>query len=161
MVILVMGVSGAGKSTVGRVVAERTGARFHDADDDHPPANVAKMERGVPLTDDDRAAWVRVLRTRIDAWLRDDATVVLACSALTGAVREGLGTDREGVRVVYLRGSADVIRARMDARDHFMPPALLDSQLATLEPPSDALELDVSRSPDELAAAVVDALGLG
>lgn len=160
MVILVMGVSGSGKTTVGRALARTVGRRFYDADDYHSPANVAKMRSGTPLTDEDRADWLRDLRSRIDGWLLEDDTVVLACSALTARIREVLGAERDGVRVVYLRGAKELIRARMRGREHFMPPALLDSQFALLEPPEDALELDVSQPPEELVTRVITELHL-
>ncbi len=160
MVILVMGVSGSGKTTVGRAVARTVGGRFYDADDYHSPANVAKMRSGTPLTDEDRADWLRDLRSRIDGWLLEDDTVVLACSALTTRIRKVLGAERDGVRVVYLRGAKELIQARMRGREHFMPPALLDSQFALLEPPEDALELDVSQPPEELVTRVITELHL-
>lgn len=159
MVVLLMGVSGSGKTTVGRTLAERLGARFVDGDDYHPPANVAKMRGGIPLTEEDRTVWLRDLRTEIDAWLAASATVVLACSALTARSREILGTGRDGVRLVHLRGSKELIAGRMRARAHFMPPRLLESQFAALEPPEDALELDVAASPATLVARIVADLG--
>jgi carbohydrate kinase (thermoresistant glucokinase family) len=160
MVVLVMGVSGSGKSAVGRALAERIRCRFVDGDDHHPVANVAKMRAGTPLTDEDRAPWLADLRTMIDAWLESGETVVLACSALTERIRGVLGADREGVHLVYLHGSKDLIDARMRDRDHFMPAALLDSQFALLEPPQDALQLDIGQAPEELVARIVSGLAL-
>jgi carbohydrate kinase (thermoresistant glucokinase family) len=161
MVILVMGVSGSGKTTVGRALARAVGGRFYDADDYHSAANIAKMRSGRPLTDGDREAWLRELRSRIDQWLTEQDTFVLACSALTERIRAVLGADREGVRIVHLRGSKALIDARMRSREHFMPAALLDSQFALLEPPQHALDLDVSRPPDELVTRIVTDLKLG
>lgn len=160
MVILVMGVSGSGKTTVGRALAGTIGARFYDADDDHPAANIAKMRRGEPLTDADREAWLRALRARIDAWLLANDTVVLACSALTERIRDALGADRDGIHLVHLRGSKALIRARMRARRHFMAASLLDSQFALLEPPEHALDLDISETPGELVTRIVRQLKL-
>jgi gluconokinase len=159
MVILIMGVSGSGKTTVGRALAAAVDGRFEDADDYHPAVNVAKMRGGTPLTDEDRAAWLRELRARIDTWLREEGIVVLACSALTQHIRGALGADRDGVHLVYLHGSKDLIRARMRDRDHFMPPSLLDSQFALLEPPEPALDLDIRLTPEELVARIVGHLG--
>lgn len=155
-----MGVSGSGKTTVGRALASRIGARFYDADDYHSPANVAKMRSGKPLTDEDREAWVRDLRSMIDGWLLGDNTYVLACSALTERIRDALGADRDGVRLVHLSGSKDLIRARMRGREHFMPLGLLDSQFALLEPPERVLRLDIRQTPEELIARVVSELEL-
>jgi gluconokinase len=160
MVVVIMGVSGSGKTTVGRALAAAAGGRFHDADDYHPAANVAKMRDGVPLTDDDREPWLRDLRARIDAWLREDETVVLACSALTERIRGVLGTDREGVHLVWLTGPSELIRERMGDRAHFMPASLLDSQLALLEPPEHALALDVRQKPEALVTSIIRHLDL-
>ncbi len=158
LVIVVMGVSGSGKTTVGRALAERIGARFVDADDYHPDANVAKMRSGTPLTDEDRAPWLTTLRTMIDTWLENEDTVVLACSALTERIRTALGVDRETVRMVHLRGTQPVIEARMCDRDHFMPATLLESQFALLEPPEHAIVLDVQEPPETLVTRIVRAL---
>ena len=160
MVIVVMGVSGAGKTTVGRALAQAVGGGFLDADDYHPAANVAKMRGGDPLTDDDREAWLRALRSMIDARLPERGIFVLACSALTERIRGVLGADRDGVRVVFLNGPKELIRARMQGREHFMPATLLDSQIALLEPPPRALELDIRETPEELVARIVRHLRL-
>ena len=154
MVVVIMGVSGSGKTTVGSALAEAIHGRFVDADDFHPTANIDKMRAGQPLTDVDRAPWLRELRAHIDAWLDDQAVVVLACSALTEKAREILGTTREGVKLIFLKGSKALIEARMRERDHFMPTNLLESQLATLEPPEQALELDVNEPPDALVTRI-------
>ena len=160
MVIIIMGVSGSGKSTVGSALARTVKGNFYDADDYHPAENIAKMRGGDPLTDEDRAAWLRALRSSIDAWLLEDATIVLACSALTERIRDLLGTDPDGVQLVYLNGSKELIGARMRERDHFMPAALLDSQFQLLEPPETALDLDIGLTPQELVTRIVDHLRL-
>lgn len=162
MVIVIMGVSGSGKTTVGRALAAAVGGRFVDADDFHSAVNIAKMRAGTALTAADRAPWLAALRGAIDGWLAQSGVTVLACSALTVAARERLGVSRDGVALVFLQGSKELIAERMRARRHFMPPTLLDSQLAMLEPPAagDALALDVRCTPDELVATVRAALGV-
>lgn len=136
-----MGVSGAGKSTVGRALAERLGYPFLDADEFHPPENVAKMASGTPLTDADRTPWLDALNRRLGGM--PDA--VLACSALKASYRERLAQGLADCRFVHLRGSIDVIRKRLAVRQHrYMPASLLESQFATLEPPRDAIEVDIA-----------------
>ena len=156
MIVLVMGVSGSGKTTIGERLAARLGARFLDADDFHPPQNVAKMAAGVPLTDEDRSPWL----TRLNEALRGERSAVLACSALKEKYRKTL---REGVadfRIVHLKGSYDFIHARLATRRHrYMPASLLASQFATLEPPADALEVDVTQDVDACVAKIAEALG--
>ncbi|HEU4620155.1 MAG TPA: gluconokinase [Gammaproteobacteria bacterium] len=149
-----MGVSGSGKTTIGRALARATGAAFFDADDFHPAANVEKMRRGEPLDEADRLPWLGRLRELVDEWLAPGRLAVLACSALTAHSRALLGVERAGVRLVFLKGPPELIARRMRRRRHFMPPELLGSQLETLEPPADALELDVRRPVDELVAEI-------
>lgn len=154
LALVVMGVSGCGKTAVGSLLAQRLGARFVDADDLHPPANVEKMRAGIPLDDADRAGWLQ----RLNAELRECAAagepVVLACSALKQRYRDALAAGVPGLRFVHLVGSREVIAARLAGRQHrYMPATLLDSQFATLEPPADAIVIDVAQP----LAAVVDA----
>ncbi|MBU9698633.1 gluconokinase [Rhodobacteraceae bacterium HSP-20] len=156
--IVIMGVSGCGKTSVGQALAARLGAAFVDADDLHPPANVEKMRAGVPLTDADRAPWL----DRVAARLQADAPVVVACSALRRAYRDRLRAGAGGpVTFIHLSGDRTLIAARMAARKgHYMPPALLDSQFATLEPPTaeEALTMGIEEDPDRIAAAILSAL---
>ncbi len=162
MVVLVMGVAGSGKTTVGRALAAALGGAFYDGDDFHPPANVAKMATGTPLDDADRAPWLAALRARLEASLRAGETAVVACSALKACYRETLlgGLPPEQARLVWLRGPRELLAERMRARrGHFMPPALLDSQLATLEEPAGAIVADIAPPPDEIVAGVLAALG--
>lgn len=160
-VLLVMGVAGCGKSTVGRALADALGWAFADADDFHPPANRAKMSAGIPLADADRAPWLDALRAHIAAALAADAPLVLACSALKQTYRDHLFVNRQRMRLVYLRGSRDLLAARLAARSgHFMPAALLDSQLADLEEPADALVAEISPPAPELVAKIRAGLGL-
>ncbi|MBN1240520.1 MAG: AAA family ATPase [Gammaproteobacteria bacterium] len=155
-----MGVSGTGKTTVGRALADAICARFVDADDLHSAANVDRMRRGIPLTDEDREPWLGALRETVDRALAEPGVTVLACSALTARSRQRLGVEREGVRLVFLRGSTDLIELRMRGRRHFMRPELLASQLSTLEPPAEALELDVAMPVDVLVERIRSELGV-
>ncbi len=155
MIVLVMGVAGVGKTTIGEALSRALGARFIDADDYHPPENVAKMKAGVPLGDEDRWPWLK----RLNEELKKEQRAVLACSALKESYRRRLAEGVKDFRVVYLHGSADLIRERMKARKHrYMPPALLESQLATLEPPADAIAIDVAAALENSVAAIVERL---
>lgn len=159
MIVVLMGVSGSGKTTVGLRLAARLGCGFSDGDSFHPPENVEKMRAGIALNDDDRRPWLAALRAAIEGWEQQGVDHVLACSALKQAYREVLSPAGD-VTFVYLRGSADVIAPRLAARTgHYMNPALLDSQFATLEEPRDAIVVDIDRTPDEIVDAVVAALG--
>lgn len=159
MVIVIMGVSGVGKTTVGVRLADALGAEFAEGDAYHPPANVEKMRRGTPLSDDDRGPWLDRLNQEIGGWLGAGRTVVLACSALKQSYRERLAAGRSGVHFVYLKGDEELIRARLELRkDHYMPASLLGSQFAALEEPIDAITLDVSGTPEDIVAVAREAL---
>ena len=160
--VVVMGVSGCGKTAVGEALARRLGARFVDADDFHPPANVEKMRAGVPLDDADRAPWLATL----NALLRDEVAarrpVVLACSALRQRYRDALAEGVPGLRVVHLSGSFELIASRLAARRHrYMPASLLRSQFEALEPPREAVTVDVSGDVDAVVEAALRGLGEG
>jgi gluconokinase len=161
--IVVMGVSGAGKSTVGRLVAARLDCPFRDADSFHPAVNIEKMSRGEPLTDDDRWPWLRAIAEWIAEHRAAGTTCVATCSALKRRYRD-LITDgqRADVRLVYLKGGFDLIAARLAARKgHFMPPALLRSQFDALEEPAadeHAVTAPIDAAPEEIAADIVRAL---
>lgn len=136
---VVMGVSGCGKSSVAEKLAKATGGSFLDADDFHPPANKAKMASGIPLTDEDRWGWLDTLNAELRKRSDDKTPAFLACSALRRVYRERLAAGLPGLRYLYLKGSKELIRSRMESRSgHFMPPALLDSQFAALEEPTEA-----------------------
>jgi gluconokinase len=159
MVIVVMGVSGVGKTTVGMLLARALGAEFAEGDSYHPPANVEKMRNGAPLDDEDRWPWLQILAAEIDTWLAEGRSVVLACSALKRAYRDLLAHGRPQVRFVYLKGEAALLRTRLDQRrGHYMPPTLLASQLAALEEPDDALTIDVSGPPEVIVEQIRVAL---
>ncbi len=161
-VLIVMGVSGCGKTTIGRLLAARLGWRFHDADDYHGPGNVEKMQRGQPLTDDDRAPWLDSLRQRvIEPSLHAGEPAILACSALKASYLDRLGANEPGVGVIFLQGDYALIRERMERRSgHFMSAAMLASQFSDLEEPTDALVVDVSPAPESIVDEIVEALSL-
>ena len=160
MVILLMGVTGAGKTTVGEQLAESLHWKFVDADDFHPPANVAKMRAGIPLNDIDRAPWLAALHEAIAGWLRSGDNAVLACSALKEAYREQLIIGDE-VKLVYLQGRPELIAQRLTERHgHYMDPELLPSQFATLEEPRNALVVTVSATVPEIIAEIRSGLGI-
>jgi gluconokinase len=154
MVVVVMGVSGSGKTTVGRALADAMGWPFLDADDFHPAANVEKMRAGVPLTDEDRWPWLDRLGREIAAINARGDNAVLACSALKQAYRDRLAANG-GVRIAYLKGDQATIEPRLAARaGHYMPASLLASQLAALEEPVDAIVVDIRLPPSEQVAAI-------
>jgi gluconokinase len=156
--LIVMGVSGSGKSTIAERLAERLGWTFEDGDRFHPASNVAKMSAGHPLTDDDRWPWLQAIADEIDRVCRTGGHAVIACSALKRSYRDVLVHGRDDVRIVYLEGSQALIAARMAARtDHFMPPTLLDSQFATLQPPG-VDENPLTVSIDASVETIVDAI---
>jgi gluconokinase len=156
--IVIMGVSGCGKSTVGAALGTALGIPYRDGDDLHPPANVEKMRAGIPLTDDDRWPWL----DRVAATLRDEAPVVVGCSALRRAYRDRIRAGSGGpVQFVHLTGSREVIAARMaDRKGHYMPPSLLDSQFATLEPPGpdEAISIGIDQSLTRLISQILPLL---
>lgn len=161
IVILIMGVSGSGKTTVGEALARQLGWSFRDADEFHPPGNVAKMSAGLPLNDHDREPWLDAIHTHVERTLARGESGVVTCSALKERYRRRITGGRPDVKLVHLTGNFELIHSRMAARtDHFMRPEMLRSQFATLEPPADALTLDVNHTPEHLVAEIRRNLGL-
>eukprot|EP01037_Dinobryon_pediforme_P001514 gene1514-1537_t len=161
-VVLVMGVSGSGKTTIGALLAGTLGWDFADGDDLHPPANVAKMRSGTPLTDEDRWPWLDAIAAWIDAHRQNGTPGVITCSALKRVYRDRLLAGRDDVRLVYLHGSFEVVAGRQAARQgHFMPASLIQSQFATLEEPGPdehPLSEPVDLPPPEIVRRIMDAL---
>jgi gluconokinase len=158
VVILMMGVSGAGKTTIGQLLASALGWNFVDADDYHPADNVEKMRNGTPLTDADRAPWLETLRTLIANWIAAGKNTVLACSALKQSYRQALQVGPEvevEIKIVYLKSTPEILRQRLRARrGHFMTERMLASQLAALEAPEDAVTVDADRPPAEVVTEI-------
>ena len=164
MIVVVFGVSGAGKTTVGKLLAEQMGWHFYEADDFHSRANIDKMQRGVPLTDEDRWPWLEKLRGVIEQCLAANENAVLACSALKRAYRDRLRVGSQ-VNFVFVRGEYALIEQQLRARhDHFMNPELLHNQFAALEEPQpdeDVLIMELGRTPQELVKEIKTKLHLG
>ena len=165
--LVVMGVAGSGKSTLAAALSRHLGWACAEADEFHPAANIAKMSQGIALQDEDRWPWLQEIRDWMSAQAAAGKSTVLTCSALKRSYRELLAGAEGRVIFVHLDGGADLISRRMEGREgHFMPPTLLPSQLATLEPltpeelDAGSLRLDIAHPPEELAAAVVQALRL-
>jgi gluconokinase len=160
MIVIVMGVTGSGKTSVGRLLAEQLGWEFADADDFHPRANVEKMERGIPLKDEDRRPWLERLRIQIQSWNANAGNGVLACSALKRSYRQELNAAPE-VRFVYLKGSPALIVQRLGLRKgHFADEKILAGQFADLEEPETAVTVDIAQTPEEIVAEIRERLGL-
>lgn len=163
MVIITTGVAGSGKTTIGRLLADNLGLDFYDADDFHPPANVAKMRSGTALTDADREPWLQALSSLIEKSIVDGRSIVLACSALKASYRERLRAaarpDPEAAQLVYLRITPSTAAERLNERQgHFMPATLIESQFETLEEPTGAIVVDATMTPAEIVAAIRRAL---
>ena len=164
MIVVLMGVSGSGKTTIGELLARRTLATFADADDYHSPANKAKMAAGTSLTDEDREPWLESLNRLMLSWSQAGTNGILACSALKARYRETLfaSLPRGVGQLVFLDGSKEMIATRLVARHHeFMNPALLESQMQTLEVPHDAIRIVNDKTPDQVVDEIIEKLGKG
>lgn len=161
MIVVVMGVSGSGKSTVGRLLAKRLGWKYYEGDEYHSAGNVAKMSKGISLTDEDRQPWLERLRRAMDACARNGSNAVFACSALRDRYRTFLAAGKVNIRFVYLKGDASIIRERMNSRSsHYMRAEMLDSQIASLEEPDNAIVADIRYSPQDIASHITRELGI-
>jgi len=159
MILIAMGVSGCGKTTIGEMLAERLKCDFADADSFHSQANKDKMHKGIPLTDDDRWPWLKAIRASIEEKQADGTTHVYACSALKRVYRDILRKGDKDVTFVYLKGTPELLRERIKTRTgHFFDPALLQSQLDTLEPPGpdEAVEVDIALTPEQIVDKVLN-----
>jgi gluconokinase len=163
MIVVLMGVSGSGKTTIGTLLAQRTGVIFADADDYHPQANKDKMRAGIPLNDEDRQPWLEILNGLLRGWYQSGEGGVLACSALKEKYRETLesGIPANAISFVWLDGDKELLTERLAARHHeYMNPKLLDSQIATLEPPKDALRVSIAGPPEEIVGQILQHVSL-
>lgn len=158
-VLIVMGVSGSGKTTVGRGVAEALGWAFVEGDDLHPEANVKKMAESIPLDDVDRQPWLRSVRDTVDAFISRRESAVISCSALKQSYRDFLAAGRQEVAFAYLKGSLSLMRERLSKRKgHYMPLDLLASQFDTLEEPTDGIVVDIDQPPEAIIPQIVEGL---
>lgn len=161
MVIVLMGVAGSGKTTIGRRLARQLGWSFYEGDDFHPASNVEKMAQGIPLTDEDRAPWLAILRSQILEILARDESAVFTCSALKQKYREQLLHDHKAVHFVYLEGEYDLIRRRLEQRrGHYMKEGLLQSQFDALEEPDAMISMDISQPREVIVDAIIAKLDL-
>ncbi|MCC5667306.1 gluconokinase [Nostoc sp. CHAB 5784] len=169
MIIIVMGVSGSGKTTIGKLLADSLEWEFSDADAFHSPENVEKMRRDIPLSEADRTPWLQDLQTAIKHWLQENKNVVLACSALKDSYRQFLVLDSDGsanakgerIKLVYLKGSYELIQMRLQKRsNHYMSEKLLNSQFYTLEEPLDTISIDIAQPPQVIVQNIRTALGI-
>ncbi|MFH5926639.1 gluconokinase [Roseomonas xinghualingensis] len=165
MVVIVMGVSGSGKTTAAKLLAAELGWEFREGDDLHPPANVERMRTGIPLIDEDRWPWLHRIAAVVDDWLERGVSGVLTCSALKRSYRDMIIGPRPNIRLVHIQGGASLLSPRLASRQgHYMPSSLLASQFATLEPPGEdehPITLSADQPPERIVAAIIQALAQG
>ena len=155
-ILVLMGVSGSGKTTIGELLSKKTKWTFYEGDDFHPEKNVAKMKSGTPLTDEDRVPWLLAIREIIEKHLENNTSAIIACSALKASYREVLQRDDKRIHFVFLNGKKALIQSRLDHRkDHYMPADLLQSQFDSLEEPEDALLVDIQPAPEEIVNQIL------
>jgi carbohydrate kinase (thermoresistant glucokinase family) len=158
-VLILIGPMGCGKTTIGKRLAEKLGWPFYDGDDFHPEENIKKMRAGIALSDEDRDLWLKTLHDHMQQWLKDGQKTILACSALKQAYRNSLGVNQNTVRTVYLKGSYELLRKRIEDRQHpYMNKNLLRSQLDILEEPTDGLCVDISASQAKIVRTIIESL---
>ena len=158
-VLIIMGVSGTGKSTIGKALAEKLSLPYFEGDEFHPAANVEKMRQGIPLNDGDRVPWLLALREQIEVQLEKGESAVLASSALKASYREILQRDDKRVKFVFLHGTYELILQRMQEREHeYMPPSLLKSQFDTLEEPEEAIRISIDQAVEAMVEEVISQL---
>ncbi len=159
MIILVMGVSGSGKTTIGEKLAESLGYKFADADDFHPQENIEKMRNGIALSDKDRLPWLQKMQDVIKKHLLENSNIVITCSALKASYRQMLLINHESVKLVYLKGSFELIHKRLKERlNHFMSEKLLKSQFEILEEPLEAIKIDISQPLEDIVQEILEKL---
>ncbi len=162
MIVLIMGVSGSGKTTIGGLLAAALGGRYIEGDDFHPPANIAKMQAGLPLSDDDRLPWLQALGKALQAPENKGVPVILGCSALRESYRQLIRSFCPQCQIVWLHGSPERVAARIkDRLGHFMPASLLESQFAILEAPADAITVSIDQPPEAIVKQILDQLPSG
>jgi len=158
MILIIMGVSGSGKTTVGKILADRSGYKFYDADDFHSKESIEKMQKGIGLTDNDREQWLRDIRDRV---INKEDNVVIACSALKKSYRDFLSLPNKGIVYIYLKGDRQILEKRLSERKgHYAGADLLDSQLATLEEPGNVLTIDIRNKPEVIVDRIINNLEL-